>query len=243
MSIERRAKGPDSSDDAPDRTGAWIRPAHQERSRLQRDRILRAGERVFAEHGYFDAHVSQIVGEAGCSIGSFYRRFKDKEALFFALQDEMYVQSKAHIARFFESPLCRTLPLTQIVFRLVDNASREMDRIRGYYRALFEISLKGHDVWLNMRDLEVRQAEGLRDLLEARDHLTGPGFVAQTTLTIRAVNSMGISMLLHGPGPFAFEDIEGRKALTRMLMRTMDLEPDEERLAAMTIRPRSRAHD
>jgi AcrR family transcriptional regulator len=222
---------------AASRAADWIRPAHQERSRQQRDRILKAGERVFAQHGYFDAHVSQIVAQAGCSIGSFYRRFKDKEALFFALQDDMYENAKIHIARFFDSPLCQSLPVTHIVFRLVDNAAREMQRIKGYYRALFEISLKGQDVWLNMRDLEVRQAEGARRLLERRGHVPGPAFLAETSLAIRAVNSMNISMLLHGPGPFAFEDLEGRKALTRMLMRTMGVEPDEACLAEMTPRP------
>lgn len=213
----------------------WILPAHQVRSREQRDRLLKAGERVFAEHGYWDSHVAQIVKEAGCSVGSFYRRFKDKEALFFALQADMYERSKANIERFFASPLCQSQSLTRILFHLVNNTAEGMFRIKGYYRALFEISLKGRNVWMRMRELEAQQAEGVRGLLAARGHAPPRAdFLTAASLAIRSVNGMHISMMLHGPGPFEFDDIEGRKELTRILMRALQIEPDEDDLAGFT---------
>ncbi len=211
----------------------WIRPTHQVRSREQRDRLLKAGEQVFAEHGYWDSHVAQIVKQANCSVGSFYRRFKDKEALFFALQADMDERSRANIERFFDSPLSQTRSLTQILFHFIDNTGDGMFRIKGYYRALFEISLKGRDVWLKMRDLETLQAERIRDLLTARGHTVDADFLTDTSLAVRAVNGMHISMMLHGPGPFEFDDIEGRKALTRILMRALRIEPDETELAKL----------
>lgn len=214
----------------------WILPAHQVRSREQRDRLLKAGERVFAEHGYWDSHVAQIVKEAGCSVGSFYRRFKDKEALFFALQADMYERSKVNIDRFFASPLSRTLSLTRILFHFVDNTAAGMFRIKGYYRALFEISLKGRDVWLRMRDLERRQAEGIKALLAERGIVSlPPDFLEAASLAVRAINGMHISLMLHGPGPYEFGDIEARKALTRILMRALEITPDEDDLAALTL--------
>ena len=219
--------------DAERKSGSdWVLPAHQARSREQRDRLLKAGERVFAECGYWDSHVTQIAGQAGCSVGSFYRRFKDKEALFLALQADMYARSKDNIARFFASPSCRTHGLTRILFQLIDNTAEGMFRIKGYYRALFEISLRGRDVWLRMRDLERRQAEAIGSLLAARGHDSlRSDFVTVASLAIRAVNGMHVSMMLHGAGPFEFHDIEGRKALTRILMRALEIEPDEGDLA------------
>jgi AcrR family transcriptional regulator len=43
----------------------WARPAYQQRSRQQRDRLLKAGERVFAESGFWQAHVADIAKRAG----------------------------------------------------------------------------------------------------------------------------------------------------------------------------------
>jgi len=220
------AQRPPNSDDD------WILPAHQVRSREQRDRLLKAGERVFAEHGYWDSHVAQIVKEARCSVGSFYRRFKDKEALFFALQADMYERAKADIVRFFASPLCQTRSLTQILFHFIDNTAEGMFRIKGYYRALFEISLKGRDVWLRMRDLEAQQAEEVKRLLIAHGHADlRSDFLIAAALAIRAVNGMHVSTMLHGPGPFEFDDVRGRAELTRILMRALEVEPDEDDLA------------
>mgnify|MGYP006176824237 CR=1 FL=1 len=87
----------------PDQT--WMRPAHQARSREQRDRLLKAGERAFAAQGFWRTHVTDITRRAGCSVGSFYRRFRDKEAFFMALQADMATRAEANIARFLAHPL------------------------------------------------------------------------------------------------------------------------------------------
>src|SRR5258708_26331476 len=113
------------------------RPAYQQRSRQQRDRLLKAGERVFAESGFWQAHVADIAKRAGCSVGSFYRRFQDKEAFFFALQKDMAAHAEANIGKFFDDPACRTDPLIDVFRRLVRNTARTMRGIEGYYRALF----------------------------------------------------------------------------------------------------------
>ncbi|MBJ7408830.1 MAG: TetR/AcrR family transcriptional regulator, partial [Phenylobacterium sp.] len=54
----------------------WTRPAYQNRSREQRDRLLKAGERAFAAAGFWQTHITDIAKRAGCSVGSFYRRFE-----------------------------------------------------------------------------------------------------------------------------------------------------------------------
>ena len=133
----------------------WVRPAHQTRSREQRDRLLKAGERVFAKEGFWGAHVSQIAELAQCSVGSFYRRFKDKEALFFALQEDMATRAHDNIQKVFDNPDWLTRPLPEKFEEFVRNTARTIGRIEGYYRALFEMSLRGHQVWAPMRSLEI----------------------------------------------------------------------------------------
>jgi len=224
---------------------AWVLPTHQQRSRRNRDSLLKAGERVFATHGFGDAHVSEIARLAGCSIGSFYRRFKDKQALFLALQTAMYDQAHANIERFFAHPASDKASLTQIFFRLIENSATEAGKIKGYYRALFEISLRGAKVWDRMRELERCQAEHLRGLLVRRKLSVRPDFVPAVSATIRMITGNQVSMFLHGPGPFEYNDHASNSEFTRILMNVAGVEADEKeltRLKSSRQRSRTRAH-
>jgi AcrR family transcriptional regulator len=140
-------------------------------------------------HGFGDAHVSEISRLAGCSIGSFYRRFKDKQALFLALQTAMYDQAHTNIEKFFAHPASDNASLTQIFFRLIESSATEAGKIKGYYRALFEISLRGAKVWDRMRELERSQAEHLRRLLLRRKMPVRPDFVPAVSATIRMITA------------------------------------------------------
>lgn len=203
---------------------SWARPAHQERSRQQRDRLLKAGERVFAESGFWQAHVADIAKRAGCSVGSFYRRFEDKEAFFFALQADMAVRGEANIAKFFADPKCQTEPLIDVFRRLVHNSVRVVKGIEGYYRALFELSLRGQDVWPLMRQLEVIEAGYMVDLLRARGVAVDERTKDAAHLAIRMMHGQLISSVLHGPGPFTIDDPRLHEELSLMLARYLHLE-------------------
>ena len=71
----------------------------QERSRLTLDRILGAAEKMLEESTLEEASVATIVERAGASIGSFYARFPDKEALVEALLDRYH----AHVGEMFDA--------------------------------------------------------------------------------------------------------------------------------------------
>lgn len=200
-------------------TEDWARPAYQERSRQQRDRLLKAGERVFAQSGFWEAHVADIAKRAQCSVGSFYRRFKDKEAFFFSLQADMAARAEANISRFFDDPSCRTEPLEEVFVRLARNTVRTMRGIEGYYRALFELSLRGHDVWPPMRQLESIEADRVIGLLQARQVELDADAHNRAHLAVRMMHGQIISTMLHGPGPFTIEDPRLAEELARMVLR------------------------
>ncbi|MGZ3375384.1 MAG: TetR/AcrR family transcriptional regulator [Phenylobacterium sp.] len=198
----------------------WAKPAYQERSRQQRDRLLKAGERVFAEKGFGQAHVADIAKRAGCSVGSFYRRFHDKEAFFLSLQTDMAAHSERNIRRFFDDPDCLTEPVFEVFTRFARNTVRNMKAIEGYYRALFELSLRGHAVWPLMRGLEVLEATLIIDLLRQRGvRLDEPGVEKRAHLAIRTMHGQVITILQHGPGPFGIDDPQLHVELALMLLR------------------------
>ena len=54
-----------------------------------RERLLEAAEKVFAEKGYYEAAVDEIVQESSTSKGSVYFHFPNKESLFLAVMDHL----------------------------------------------------------------------------------------------------------------------------------------------------------
>ena len=210
---------------APDPDPTWIRPAHQARSREQRDRLLKAGERAFAEQGFWQTHVTDITRRAGCSVGGFYRRFHDKEAFFMALQADMAARAEANIDRFFQDPEREAESLEQLFTQLAANTARTMRRIEGYYRALFELSLRGgHDVWPPMRRLEALQADHAVRLMTARGTPLGEGAHDRAQLAIRVMSGHLAAALLHGPGPWAAEAPALHAELGRLVVRYLGVE-------------------
>ena len=202
----------------------WAKPAYQQRSRQQRDRLLKAGERVFAEKGFSQAHVADIAGRAGCSVGSFYRRFQDKEAFFFSLQTDMAAHAETNIARFFDDPACLADPLGEVFARLVRNTARTMIGIKGYYRALFELSMQGHDVWPPMRRIVLMEAGRISQLLRQRGAPDDAGLDGRAYLAIRLLHGQIVSAMLHGPGPYTADDPRLHAELTEMMVRFLGLE-------------------
>jgi len=65
----------------------WVQPAHQERSQRTIERLLDAAEAEIRDKGYGDVSVVEIARRAGCSVGTVYRRFRDKTALLNALDE------------------------------------------------------------------------------------------------------------------------------------------------------------
>jgi TetR/AcrR family transcriptional regulator, fatty acid metabolism regulator protein len=76
--------------------------AHSEPSRAgggdKRERILDAAERVFAEHGFFAARVSEIAKEAGVADGTIYLYFKSKDELLISLFESRMDRFNARLA-------------------------------------------------------------------------------------------------------------------------------------------------
>lgn len=79
----------------PDARLRWIKPPQQARSQETLERLLDAAEGLIARKGVEDAPISEIVREAGSSVGAFYTRFRDKDALVHALYERFLAQAFA----------------------------------------------------------------------------------------------------------------------------------------------------
>lgn len=62
-------------------------PVMQRRAQDTRSALLQAARQIFADVGYSEANVAEVVARAGSSVGSMYHHFGGKADLFMALHE------------------------------------------------------------------------------------------------------------------------------------------------------------
>jgi AcrR family transcriptional regulator len=71
---------------------------HAQRSKVTRDKLVAAGRALFAERGYAAVGTEEIVRAAGVTRGALYHQFRDKEALFAAVVEEVEGEATRRVA-------------------------------------------------------------------------------------------------------------------------------------------------
>lgn len=176
-----------------------ILPVRQERSRAARERLLNAGEVVFARLGYNNAHVSDIASAAGCSVGSFYRRFRDKEAFFRALHQKIIEQRRQRNTLFYAQTELAQLPSVDVVRLFVRDILGYFKQNSGFIRALFQRTLDegNQDYWPEIREAAALEGEGLAGFLRARGELEGLEANHQCDFVVRVIEGTIVHAVLH----------------------------------------------
>jgi len=162
---------------APPRTAVGPRhvaPPRQLRSQRTLERILDATQALLEERDFDGLGVQDIVREAGCSVGAFYGRLRDKEALLDAL-DERYVEK---LATRMEGVLANGLgrPLGDLARDLVESLVQFHRQHRGLVRTLVLRARRAPDRRYRQREQRLHElVPRLRDLvLEHRGDLAHP---------------------------------------------------------------------
>ena len=194
-------------------------PANQVRSREAQARLMRAGEAVFAQKGYDEAHVSDIAAVANCSIGSFYRRFRDKEALFRALHVQFAQRTRDNFDRFFAAPQWEGVPTAQVIRTLVENTGRVIQRHPGFFRAFFQRTLAGAGQTYSpaLREADAYAGRKLAKFLRARGEGMSEGLEEACILGLRTVEAALIHRALHSADPGEDAPVYATDSLSRML--------------------------
>jgi AcrR family transcriptional regulator len=112
------------------RAGAARAGRREERKARNREKLLMAARKVFAEKGLGEATARDIVRETDLASGTFYNYFSDKEDAFRALLGEMAEQSRA---------------LVRAQRRAVGRSVEQ--RVAGAYRAYFEWAVEERELF------------------------------------------------------------------------------------------------
>ncbi len=203
-----------------------VYPARQARSRVAQERLLEAGNAVFANKGYDDAHVTEIASAAGYSIGTFYARFRDKDALFAALQYRFTRRGRAKIEKFFDLKRWDDASLADVIDAYIEGTARVMTRHSGFFRALYQRSLVGDESvhWPELRAVTrfagLKIAELVRRKAPEADR---PQLDTLCVFCLRTVEGMLVHRMLHWKIDEEFEQDYILKSLTLMITSTLNL--------------------
>ena len=148
-----------------------ILPAFQQRSKDNRDRLLRAGGKSFAKLGYEKTRVVDLADAVGISVGVFYQRFKGKREFFDALEDDVIDRGKERWLTFFKEVDSENSG--QVYFeRFVKELAQTINGDIGFFRGM--ITLAHHDKSVPGKIAELDN--DIRDLL--MESLIEKGFLS-----------------------------------------------------------------
>ena len=153
----------------------FFKPPQQSRSKETLDRILDAAEQVLAEKAFGEATLAEIMERAGVTVGAFYRRYPDKNALLRHLDERFFGEMLTKADEFFDPARWAGTATREVIEAFTREAVEVYTARRGLLRSLF---LRARtDTVLQQSALQVNEQfiSRLRGLLlERRGEMTHP---------------------------------------------------------------------
>jgi len=118
------------------RAQASVRPPQQARSQATLDRFLEATVTLLAERRFEDAPVAEIARRAHASVGAFYARFPDKDALLAYMNERLFEAGRANWDAFLAPDRWRGHGVAPVVEGVVKHIVGKRRAHRGVLRAL-----------------------------------------------------------------------------------------------------------
>lgn len=118
-------------------TPRFFRPPQQVRSRETLDRILDAAEQVLEDKAFGEATLAEIMERAGVTVGAFYRRFPDKDALLHHLDERFFAELHRRAEDVLDPTRWAGAPARDIIREFAAQAVDVYSTRRGLMRSLF----------------------------------------------------------------------------------------------------------
>lgn len=208
-----------------------VTPARQARSKIAQERLLETAEAIFAARGWHGAHITEISTAAGYSIGTFYLRFRDKEAVFQALRHRFVGRGRANIDRFFALPRWADESPTMLVQTYIVATARIISKNAGFFRALYQRSLDGEaeSDWVELRAATRKAGTRLAAYLRERAPRTDrPDLDELCVFCLSAVEGTIIHRLLNRAAVPVVDEAYFLRGLSQMATACLGLPPPPE---------------
>jgi len=187
-------------------------PTKQDRSRKTRDALIAAAWRLLQSLPWEVISINDLVKSAGCSVGAFYARFTDKEALFESLASEYLEERWAEREKGFESLAADADYAAHAILA----SYQHLMRYQNFWRAALVKGATDHVFW------EPFRASGLRTMqltVECHERRIGRSLSEDEIGRIRFAFQMANGAINNGiinrPGPLLPGTPEFEAALVR----------------------------
>lgn len=147
----------------------WVRPPRQVRSQKTLERVLDAAEEIIAERGVAALTVSEVVRRADSSVGAFYARFPDKDALLATLHERSCGEALATAELAFDPARWERSELSVVVPEVVRFTVSLCEERRGLNLAFIALAATDATYAERRANLESQIAGLLYDFLRARE--------------------------------------------------------------------------
>jgi AcrR family transcriptional regulator len=118
-------------------TTSRFRPPQQHRSQETLDRILDAAEHVLAGKSFSEATLVEITDRAGVTVGAFYRRFPDKDALLHLMDERFFAELYARGDAMLDPERWLNASIAEVVREFTRGAVEIYRQRDGLLRSLF----------------------------------------------------------------------------------------------------------
>jgi AcrR family transcriptional regulator len=115
----------------------FFKPPQQSRSQETLDRILDAAEQVLAEKAFGEATLAEIMERAGVTVGAFYRRYPDKNALLRHLDERFFGEMLTRAKDLLDPARWQQARVRQVIEEMSRQAVEVYSSRRGLLRSLF----------------------------------------------------------------------------------------------------------
>ena len=205
-----------------------VRAPQQQRGRAREKALIHAGLRLTETRDWDDVKVSDIAAEIGCSTGTFYTRFHNKDAYFDVLLDLLVQAMVRHTEAFHADPRRGSESAAEFVGHWVHMGVQSFRQHRGLYATAM----------LKLRRLEpaaraasplvrLREASRARLLQTMAQHAGWSAPSAQQRLVFAHQMMQGvlINAVLTDPGPLYLDDAAFEAELSAMVHAYLGLAP------------------
>src|SRR5207237_1355610 len=142
-----------------------FRPRRTTGSHETLDRILDAPERLLDEKSFTEATLAEIMERAGVTVGAFYRRFPDKDALLHLLDERFFREMQARADELLDPNHWQGASISEILSEFARTAVNVYTTRRGVARSLFLRARVDPVIQATARQVNARCIERLRALL------------------------------------------------------------------------------
>ena len=201
-------------------------PAKQQRSEQTHEKLLQAGLDLLKIGIFEDISIAQISARAGCSVGSFYLRFRNKEAFFEFLIESISETLQAGVRSNLTKEKVKGLTLAQTVRLCVDDYVQTNRQYEGVIRAALQYSINGSDDWQPVRDNGLMLHAHYIDLIIAKlrrlDHAEAR---LQLLVGLQIISGHLVNSIAHPVNTLPLDDPDLSHWLCEVVMHCLKLKP------------------